>query len=281
VHSQTVTKSRDWAVALDDARPATSSQGWIGMSMAVAGGVAVLALAAGLMSPPPAPAPSTRSAAPRTADASLPPTAPPLALAQPAVPSGPTSAQWAPTPGAVAPPRPDTDPTAALAQAVPQRVPLARDQRDPMAMARLEAAAAAPPPTQPPAPAPTPAPTPARSEPAQASVGESDLGLRLMPGSKPLPNSGRRVPDGAGGEALALSLASSGSLDAAVQFYRQQLVSEGLPADAVQVLRPGDGQALLRAQTPQGGERTVWIVQNGPALDIVLARVRPGPSAQR
>lgn len=246
--------------------------------MAVAGGVAVLALAAGLMSPPPGPEPTARNAALRTADVSLPPAAPPLAQAQPVVPSGP-SAQWTAAPGAPSASRPDTDPTAVLAQAVPQRVPLARDQRDPTAMARLEAAAAAPPLTPPPAPAP--APTAARSEPAQANIGESDLGLRLMPGSKPLPNSGRRVPDGAGGEALALSLASSGTLDAAVQFYRQQLVAEGLPADAVQVLRPGDGQALLRAQSPQGGERTVWIVQNGLALDIVLARVRPGPSAPR
>lgn len=231
--------------------------------MAAAGGVAVLAVAAGLMSPPPAPGPSTRSTASRIADASLPSTTSSLALAQPVVPS----AQWAPAPVALAPPRPETQPTAVLTQAAPP----------PLTPARLEAAAATPPPTQPAAPAPAAA----RSEPAQASVGESDLGLRMMPGSKPLPNSGRRVPDGAGGEALALSLASNGTLDAAVQYYRQQLLADGLPADAVQVLRPGDGQALLRAQSPQGGERTVWIVQNGQALDIVLARVKPGPSAPR
>jgi hypothetical protein len=96
-----------------------------------------------------------------------------------------------------------------------------------------------------------------------------------------VPDSGRRVPDGAGGEAVALSLTANGTLDSAVQFYRQQWLAEGMAADAVQVLRPGDGQALLRTVSPQGGERTVWIVQNGALLDIVLARVRPGPSAPR
>lgn len=238
--------------------------------MAASGGVALLAVAAGLMSPPPAPTPRTASsrtvvnATPATAE---PPQAPPATLAMQVSP------QAMPTAPAVraAPPPPGNDPTVTLAQAVPQRVPLARDQRDPAALARLEAAAAAPPPA-PPAP---------RGEPDRARVGETDLGQRVLPGSRPVPDSGRRVPDGAGGEAVALSLAGTGSLDAAVQFYRQQLVADGLPADAVQVLRPGNGQALLRAPSPQGGEQTVWIVENGQALDIVLARVRPGPTAQR
>ena len=250
--------------------------------MAVAGGVAVLAVAAGLMSPPPAPMPSARMSATRTANAERPLAEPSPAQAQPVPvgsPMGSPTALPTAAPGALPLPRLEPDPTAELAQVVPQRVPLARDQRDPTAMARLEAAAVAP-------PAPTPPVGQAQgavppTDLPRARVGESDLGLRLMPGSKPLPDSGRRVPDGAGGEALALSLAGSGTLDAAVQFYRQQLVADGLPADAVQVLRPGDGQALLRAQSPQGGEQTVWIVQNGPALDIVLARVRPGPSAPR
>lgn len=250
--------------------------------MAVAGGVAVLAVAAGLMSPPPAPVvpaglASARMPAARTASADP----APARLAQPPAPPVPNAGPAAPaTPAPVAPPPiAETDTTAVLAQAVPQRVPLARDQRDPTAMARLEAAAAAPP--APPPPVSQAQSAEPRTDLPRARVGEVDLGLRLMPGSKPLPDSGRRVPDGAGGEALALSLAGSGTLDAAVQFYRQQLVAEGLPADAVQVLRPGDGQALLRAQSPQGGEQTVWIVQNGPALDIVLARVRPGPAALR
>jgi hypothetical protein len=247
-------------------------QAWIGLSMAASGGVALLAVVAGLMSPPPAPAP--RGAPARMLDGVPAPVAPPatpqLAQAMSPVMPGPP-ALGAASPGAA------NDPTATLAQAVPQRVPLARDQRDPAAMARLDAAAAAPPPAAPP-PAPTPSP---RTEPARARVGETDLGLRVLPGSRPLPETGRRVPDGAGGEAVALSLAGTGSLDAAVQFYRQQLVADGLPADAVQVLRPGNGQALLRAPSPQGGEHTVWIVENGSALDIVLARVRPGPTAQR
>ena len=267
MQSQTVTKSRDWAVALDDARPASRPPGWIGLSMAVAGGVALLAVAAGLMAPP---APSRHPTTGRPA-ASL--GAPTLsAAAQPlqVLAASPATVAMAP-PAAASAPRLETDPTATLAQAVPQRVPLARDQRDPAALARLEAAATAAP----------PAPAAARGEPARARVGDSDLGLRLMPGSRALPDTGRRVPDGAGGEAVALSLSASGTLDSAVQFYRQQWLADGLPADAVQVLRPGDGQVLLRAPSPQGGEHTVWIVQNGPALDIVLARVRPGPAAQR
>lgn len=207
--------------------------------MAAAGGVALLAVAAGLMSPPPAPAPRATSV--RTADATL-----------------ATAASL---------PVPQVPPAALAVQS--------RDQRDPTAQATLAPTAVAAPPV------PPPAPPAQRGEPVRAHVGDTDLGLRVLPGSRPVPDSGRRVPDGAGGEAVALSLAGSGSLDAAVQFYRQQLVADGLPADAVQVLRPGSGQALLRAPSPRGGEHTVWIVENGAALDIVLARVRPGPTPQR
>lgn len=256
--------------------------------MAVAGGIAVLSIAAGLMAPPGA-APPGQTRAPATRSPALAPHSPAAdSAALHTVGPGPTSGEATAALHSALPALsalPVVDPTAVLAHVVPQPVPLARSHRNPPTAPAQETAA----------PVDTAGPQvvstngrgvvdardgrglTVRAELTGARISESDLGLRLLPGSRPVADSGRRVPDGAGGESLSLALTATGTLESATQFYRRQWQADGVPAGAVQLLQPTEGQVLLRAPSPHGGERSVWILQNGDALEVVLARVRPGP----
>lgn len=256
------------------------------LGMVLAGGIALAAVMAGLDSRPAdavQATPGPWAAAAPQGDAGR----PAGSGGAPGGWSAPVAAQ-APAATVQAQPAPAADPTAALAQAVPQPIPLARAQRDASAGARLDAAAAAPPPARStlqvqasPAngqvDALDTAGRPVRAELAQASIDETALGLRYLPGSQAVSGSGRRVPDGAGGEAVSVQLMGSGTLETATQFYQAQLASPGVSPASVQVQQPAPGQVLLHARDPRSGvERTVWIVRNGDQLGIVLARARQG-----